>query len=252
MAKALEGISRDLAKAVIKSGNVGHLLLCFFFVVGVSALIVTAAMGQWLVFTGVIILSLAGMAVAAFLIIRIDHAGKPVPPRIEPFDRAKQTQENVLVCLQGICQTASARLGVDQRLLRSNVFREWSDGMLRIVPEWHHNMTHLPEWGIALPRGYGSTGNAYERKTAVIARALGGWGDYVLNAAEMGKVHPDLKWIISTPIPMPRGSGEIFGVVNVDCLQEDRTVDELRPLQEELLAWAFQIGEIIDNPHEGA
>jgi hypothetical protein len=230
---SLDGIARDLTSAVVKSGDIRAILFVLVFVIGIIAIIAGAAA--------------VDVRVVLVLVPWLAFFGWRVPSVAE-LGKADRTEGRVLFCLRGICRSAERILNVEQKYLRSNVFRKSNDGLLRIVPGWHYNMDDRPaELGIAIPEGSGSTGSSYRQRAPVIARAKGGWGTHTLSSAEMAKIHPELQWIVSVPIPKPNGGGEILGILNADGLHEDLKVDQLRPLQEELMFWAGQIGQEIEH-----
>ncbi len=137
--------------------------------------------------------------------------------------------------LDGMCRSAAQLSTVGKEFLRSNIFVPTGSGTLKIPRGLHHNMMKADELTIEIPEGYGASGHAFQQRTAVIARAKGGWGQYVLSPKEMVKLHPDLKWIVSLPIP--DSTGNVLGVANVDCLEHDRSAEELRPLISEMGYW---------------
>jgi len=163
-------IARDLAKAIADSGDINVILFAFIFVVSIIAVVTAAAVEP------LVLLSLIPLVI--FFVWRI--------PSITRLGRMARTKERLLAHLQGICRATAQHLSLDASLVRSNIFMQSSDGMLRIVPGWHYNMDDRPaELTIEIPTGYGATGNAFQSRVAVIARARGGWGDHKLSPREM-------------------------------------------------------------------
>lgn len=227
----LADIGKRLAKGIVESRNINAILCAFVFLVSMIVIGAAVVVSPWA-------LILLVLSVLFLLLI----------PFITRAGTASGTKERVLRDLEGICRSTSRILVLDQKFVRSNIFRQCDDGQLRIVPGWHYNMDDRPaELTIAIPAKHGATGNAFQQRAAVIARAKGGWGDYSLSREEMAKLHPELQWIVSVPIPKPNGGGEVLGVVNVDGLCEDRTTDQLKPVQQELVWWSGQIAEEIQH-----
>jgi len=222
---------KQLARAIVESGNLNAILYAFVFLVSMIVIGAAVVVSPW----ALILLVFAGLFALGI-------------PFITRAGRARGTKERVLRDLEGICRSTSRILTLDQKFVRSNIFRQCGDGQLRIVPGWHYNMDDRPaELTIAIPQKHGATGNAFQQRAAVIARAKGGWGEHTLSREEMDKLHPELQWIVSVPIPKPNGGGEVLGVVNVDGLCEDRTTDQLKPVQQELVWWSGQIAEEIQH-----
>ena len=92
-----------------------------------------------------------------------------------------------------------------------------------------------------LTAGQGSAGRAYEsgqQNIAIYNRAQS--DSSISDADERQKVHPDLKWIISTPI---FGSDrKVVAVLNVDGLEIEQAVEQLEGPAGALVYWAELAG----------
>lgn len=120
-------------------------------------------------------------------------------------------------------------LHLSSNLVRSNLFRLDDDGRLRMLPSLTHNMHRDEEKPISMPVGYGSTGRCFASGKPNIAIFREGWGKDVIEDEELKKVHPDLRWIMSFPIPYRKknkGKNTIL-VMNVDGLEERKDHAEL-------------------------
>lgn len=118
--------------------------------------------------------------------------------------------------------------------VRTNIFTLREDHWLQIEPEFQINMLDAPDFSIAIPNGLLSSGRAfkYSRPVLSIKRPDGTWPyEHDLNRAdvaerlttELAKVHPDLKWITSMPIPYQVKPFELVcGSLNVDGLEPIR------------------------------
>lgn len=153
--------------------------------------------------------------------------------------------------LKGICNDVGGNLSIPEADLRSNVFMPTKKNTLRITPGLHHNMDVPGELRLEIVpgdgMGHGTTGNAFHHGAAVIARAADGWDRYGLDEQQTRLLHPDVKWVVSMPIPKPDGGGQLYGVLCVDCLRTDKTVDALRPLPNALLNWVGLFSDEIEE-----
>ena len=129
--------------------------------------------------------------------------------------------------LKSIVRAVAEKLKLREDLVRSNVFLESDDGMLRMGPELWYNIQNLNETTIQIPKGYGSTGTCFKEKKPQFAILREDWGRYVLERGELDKVDKRLRWILSVPIPGFPVKGNVAGVLNVDGLDELKDQSEL-------------------------
>lgn len=142
-------------------------------------------------------------------------------------------------------------LGVQN--VRSNIFTLHKDGNLRILDGFHINMegpmVGADELTISIPNGHLSSGRAYKyfRPILSIKGSDGKWpyaSDTCIGGLleEVRKAHPELKWIISMPIPYQvRPFRLVSGVLNIDGLGEAPNIVQMRALLADLSAAAALI-----------
>ena len=130
----------------------------------------------------------------------------------------------VRMLVQQLRALAAARLGVDDALVRANIFVPTANA-LRMVPGAWDNMQWAPEHDIELASDHGSTGRAFTDGTPFsILRRGAAWTAGVLPGPEQAKVHPRLQWILSLPIGRLDTRGgmtvarDVLGVLNIDGL----------------------------------
>lgn len=129
-------------------------------------------------------------------------------------------------------------------LVRTNIFTLHEDGKLRILEGFHVNMqgpmAGENELSIAIPSGLLSSGRAYRYFRPVLSlKSPDGKWPYASDTesttpdiiAEVQKAHPDLKWIISMPIPYQVQPFKLVGgVLNIDGLGTTPNKDQMREL----------------------
>lgn len=130
-----------------------------------------------------------------------------------------------------------------RELVRENIFTFHQDGTLRILDGFHFNMEGLMlgpnELTITIPDGFLTTGRAHKYFRAVLSlKGEDGKWPYAADTesikpelqSEVQKAHPDLKWIISMPIPYQiKPFKMVCGVLNIDGL--DRVPSREQMLQ---------------------
>jgi pimeloyl-ACP methyl ester carboxylesterase len=163
-------------------------------------------------------------------------------PTLTRVDVAESERRRLTDVLDVACQTVAARLAVDGRLVRANIFVPDEEHQLRIPKGLTHNMTDPIERTVMIAPGTGCAGVAYSTRTSTIAIMQRDWGAHTLPGTELAKVDKRLKWIIATPIPDPDAAGGILGVFGVDGLETAKTRDELAPLLGDLLVVAGGLG----------
>lgn len=129
-------------------------------------------------------------------------------------------------------------------LVRSNIFTLREDGKLRMLEGFHLNMQGSlageNELSIAIPSGLLSSGRAYKyfRPVLSLKNQEGKWpyatdtdGNVPELTHEVQKAHPDLKWIISMPIPYQVQPFKLVsGVLNIDGLGITPNKDQMLEL----------------------
>jgi hypothetical protein len=99
-------------------------------------------------------------------------------------------------------QTAAARLGLAPAQVRANIFVPDENGVLHVPEGLSHNMTNPVELTVTVSPGQGATGTAFKERKQTIAILQQNWGAHTLPGTELAKVNKQLKWIVSTPIPI--------------------------------------------------
>lgn len=129
-------------------------------------------------------------------------------------------------------------------LVRSNIFTLHRDGKLRILDGFHLNMEGPmlgpDELTITIPNGFLTSGRSHKYFRAVLSiiSEEGKWpyatdteGTNPELQSEVQKAHPDLKWIISIPIPYQIQPFKLVcGVLNIDGLGSVPTLEQMRRL----------------------
>jgi len=132
-------------------------------------------------------------------------------------------------------------LGIDPELVRANIF-ELKDGHLALVPDLTSNMSDRPdELTLTVEPGEGAAGMAYAKGEPVLALGEAGWGGYLVGLEQAHKPHPDLKWILSLPVPPRSAAEQPLFVLNVDGLREGRSPEDLAKALERLSYWALLV-----------
>ena len=161
-------------------------------------------------------------------------------------NRLNDIQKNdIIVLLRGAATDVAKQLNLPIDLIRSNLFGVDSQGHMRMVQELTYNMNREEEFTISMPIGYGSTGRCFQSGKPNIAIFREGWGENVIEGEELSKVHPDLKWIISLPVPPGDGEARPIWVLNVDGLEKRQSEKELRDALRPLFYWSQMIYTII-------
>lgn len=144
--------------------------------------------------------------------------------------------------LQGAARDVADELKIPRNLVRSNLFGVDDHDQMKMPHDLTYNMDREEELGISMPVGYGSTGRCFERRMPNIAVFDEDWGKDSLQDKELRKVHPDLRWVISVPVPYKElGEEHPIWVLNVDGLRIGRSKEELLNASSQLANWSFYI-----------
>lgn len=150
--------------------------------------------------------------------------------------------EKVRTVLSIAVQNVAHLLQVQPQAIRANVFVEQAPGKLSIPKEFHSNMGQTAEAEIEIDVGTGVSGNVFATGKPLIALMHHNWGMYALSESQLQHVHPDLKWVVSTPIRDPCSRWGFSGVVNVDSIGQHKTENELRPVLDVMALHAAALG----------
>lgn len=145
--------------------------------------------------------------------------------------------------LDEAARDVAAQLDVDSDLVRAALFFPMGEA-LRIPPGLAFNFPDPGEAEIAIPSGEGSAGRAFKNGRQNIAIYHHAQSDSSISKkSERQKVHPDLKWIVSTPIFGARN--EVVGVLNVDGLSREKPLRQLEDSANVLIYWAELAGLLL-------
>lgn len=143
---------------------------------------------------------------------------------------------------------SAGKLGMDPSKIRSNIFIETEADALSIPPGLHYNMHNIGELELSISVGQGCSGRAYKFAQRAWAVLKADWGEHSLPDASTGLLDRDLRWVVSTPIPMARnGKMEVIGIFNIDGLKEEKSRQDLVKLEQpdDLLATAKAISDVL-------
>jgi hypothetical protein len=173
---------------------------------------------------------------------------------VEGVDKVKKSmgavpkgKETIVKILEGAAKSTAKTLKISEDKLRANIFTLTSgaDGFLRIPDGFHYHMDNPVELTVRIPPGYGCAGNAFVSKEPTIAIFEKDWGEHTINDVELKKVDKRLVWIISMPIPSPTTSGEMIGVLNVDCLKVRKEEADLERVVSDLWYWVNLLAPLL-------
>jgi len=152
-----------------------------------------------------------------------------------------EQKEKIQMVIEQAAKEVAKQLSINSKVVRSNIFGVDEYKCLMMIPNLSYHMDHPPEKTIKIPLGYGSTGRCFKTCQPNIAVLENDWGKDMIEDEELKKVHPDLKWIISVPILGSDQPPESMWVLNVDGIQEKKTVNDLR----KALSLMFKYSNII-------
>ncbi len=176
-------------------------------------------------------------------------------PFLKQLNLCDEDQEALRRVLDvGVRQIANS-LGISSTALRANVMVPTLKDDLYIpiglgFPSGRfHSSSDGDELDIRIPIGQGAAGVAFKERKMVVALFEPGWLNHPIPEAELKKAHPDLRWILSAPIPDfdDRMRFRMSGVLNIDCIGQSKTEGELDTprTRNDLKLIAEQIGEFL-------
>jgi len=152
-----------------------------------------------------------------------------------------EQRERIRQALDGARQDVAEVLGLSPELVRANIF-EAVDGHLALVADLTSNMSGRPqELTLTVEPGQGAVGTAYATGEPVLALGEAGWSGYLVGADQADKPHPELRWILSMPVPTRSSTEEPLFVLSVDGIRESRSPEELARALERLSYWSLLI-----------
>jgi hypothetical protein len=139
---------------------------------------------------------------------------------------------------------------LEESVVRAALFRKYGE-VLRIIPGLTWHMNNSEELQIEIGPGEGSAGKAFMMGRSNIAIYDQARSDTsISDINQRSRVDLDLKWIISTPI-LGRKK-EILGVLNVDGLMEEKTIEQLGSSVGTMAYWSQLAGLVLGADEEGA
>lgn len=155
--------------------------------------------------------------------------------------------DTVCAAVKAAAESSAAKLGLRQEIVRGNIFGRTDDNVLRIMPGFSHNMNNPTETTVRMRVGEGSTGRSWASRLPNIAlRPTASDGPDALDVEQTRRVEPSLRWVVSVPVFASDGpGGEPTWILNVDGLQEEKTLEELETLVGSLLRWAESVSRVL-------
>jgi hypothetical protein len=158
--------------------------------------------------------------------------------------------EDSIALIQETAVTVADALDLQPDHVRANVFARLPNGKLGILERFTHNMGNpAQELDIQLPIGVGSTGRCFANIATNIATFHRGWAGDVLNERGMAMIHPELRWIVSTPITSGNPPQCIW-VLNVDGIVEPKSKEELLKIMPTLVNVSQMLSVVVTKAIE--
>lgn len=195
---------------------------------------------------GGLIIALAALAIVALAIMWLRTGAKPPPPGPAAAPAGGYSKKNVCIVLEGMRSDVAKAVGVPLERVRANVFAP-AGSVLRIVPGLVSNMDG-PELELEIAPGTGSTGRCYASRAPTVAVYDEGWQEFVLDAIEMAKLNPSLRWILSVPV---QASGGDLWILNCDGLEDSPPRGRLEQGLSYVLLWRGVLSDVLANKSGG-
>ena len=167
------------------------------------------------------------------VVVADGRSGMQLAHDIAPRRRAEITDT-----LIAAAASVADPLGIDAKHVRANIFALDTDGKLRIVPEFSHNMTSPQELSIAFAPNQGVAGAAFQQGRLVFARYTPKWGQYAIPDEELAKADPRLTWIVSYPV---EAGGRRLWTVNIDGIEDEVSEGALTIAVGKLASWFYLV-----------
>ncbi len=253
---AVSDIGKILARALLKKPVLAAVVLVML----IAALVIIAAIVSNLkeAFYSIVAFFIFALVIA-ILLIRMEIREQKETIRSSIGDKLSMGNDttsiigllntdqcqDIINILSGAAKDVADALGIPIELVRSNLFGVVSDGTMRMLKNFTFNMNREEELTISMPVGYGSTGRCFKNRKPNIAIFREGWGENVIEGEELSKVHPDLQWIISVPVPPGGEKSPPIWVLNVDGLKERFGEEKLREALRPLFYWSQMIYSVV-------
>lgn len=131
-------------------------------------------------------------------------------------------------------------LGMKRGQVRASIFFPDADRALRMSRQLSYNCRRFQEFRLRIKPGQGATGESFVAGRPLLTRFVRRHDPHDTLGDQKRYVHPDLRWIISVPIP----TDDPAMVVSIDGLMPDGAVPSERDLKQALAGVANWIGLI--------
>lgn len=248
---ALSSIGGELAKRVTNAGLAALIILCTLLAI---ITVVGLLLGRMIVFYLALPFFLLAIIPPALVSLGVHQNRRilraPSSPTANPTLIARQgvthtsdlvqeltptEVEDIRALLAQTAHDIAELLQLPLEYIRLNIFARFPNGRLAILSPFIYNMGDPEEeLQLEIPVGSGSTGRCFAFIRPNVATFEGGWEEDVLSGTLMAKIHPQLRWIVSTPITSGNPPQCIW-VLNVDGIVVEKSKDDLQPIVGELV-----------------
>ncbi len=112
---------------------------------------------------------------------------------------------------------------------------------LYMPSQLRRQMNHPPELDIRFHPGEGATGTVFDEGQQKIILSK----DFFLSERHKSQIHPELKWIISTPLKGTKGT--TLAVLNIDCIRDELNRESIKRLAKLIESKVAQLCKILDQ-----
>jgi hypothetical protein len=199
------------------------------------------------------------------------------PEKLGDFQLSVRQNRTTAVTLLNEVRKKAGRAEIDPQHVRANVFLAKTDQMqesgalVLIIPrQMHDNMSNFKDRDIKILPHEGLTGRTFTLGEACGATAIldgagklnwskvalfptrpssDEWERFTLSEEQNALIGSRLRWIVSFPLKYDgEGHDKTFGVLNIDGIDDQLTVDDMRSLagsiEPNVAAFAKQLGEL--------
>lgn len=204
--------------------------------------------GLGLIAVGAILLVFGAML---WYSVRSDGTRRRRKVRLDPAKLAASLDDGQRLvfdaALPGVANEVANIVDVPADLVRANLFAQVpGTNRIGMVADLWFQMNDESERTIRMDIGSGSAGTAFASRNLNRAIWKDGWGrNDIGDNAELEKVNPELRWILSAPVFASDGTAAKL-VLNVDGLRETPTADRLADAIGHLPRFANLIAKTLD------
>jgi hypothetical protein len=157
-----------------------------------------------------------------------------------------QQREFLRLALSGAVNDVANVVGMKAELVRANMFaRIPRSQRLAMVKDAFYHMNRPEECTIEMDVGKGCAGRAFDSGDAIRAIWKDGWGPNDIGEDDqLAKVDPELRWILSVPIP-PATDPKPALVLSVDGLGQTPSREKLSDALSHLFRYGEGIGRTL-------